>query len=222
MSKQSTVIAMFASRAQAENAIDALTAAGYSRDQISIVAGDHRKADDASPNIGPIEEVGGGMTSGTGAALGGLAGFLGGIVALAIPGIGPIIAAGPLAAGIMGAGLGAAAGGVTGALAGHGIPESEASRYSEAIGRGRVLVTLQTDAENVDDAASLLDRYGAVDIDEPADSVLASSEVRRTSSAPVDSRKLDLGPGVRDKQREREGHVSVYPGVTGSGPTPTS
>lgn len=213
---QSTIVAMFENRTRADQAIDALTSAGYTRDQISVITSDHRKSDPDTPNIGPLEEVGGGMTSGTGAAIGGIAGFIGGIVALAIPGIGPIIAAGPLAAGIMGAGVGAAAGGIAGALKEHGIPEEEAKRYSQAVGRGRVMVTVHTDSGRVDHASAILDRSGACDIDEPAERVGTLAGER------VASRNLDLGPGPLDKQHERERRVNVYPGVTGAGPTPTT
>src|SRR3954453_9299629 len=121
----STVIGLFQSRAAAEHAVSALVNANFPRDAISVVAGDSRDVGDV-PTIAPIESTGS-FDAGTGAAVGGLAGFVGGIIALAIPGIGPILAAGPLAAGMMGSGLGATAGGLVGGLKEHGVPENDAA-----------------------------------------------------------------------------------------------
>jgi hypothetical protein len=141
---------------------------------------------------------------------------------LAIPGIGPVLAAGPLAAGIMGAGLGAAAGGIVGALKSHGVPESHAAAYSSAVKRGGVLVSVHVDEEAVDRAADILDRNGAIDVNDP-DENLESGEIhRKVTPEAVKAARLTPDSSVREKQRERERRVSVYPGITGSGPTVTS
>jgi hypothetical protein len=194
---------------------------GFVRDQISVVAaGSTNVPGTDTPNVGPIENIGSDTEAGTGAAVGSLAGFLAGMVALAIPGVGPIIAAGPLAAGLMGAGIGAAAGGITGALRKHGIPEEQAGRYSAAVGRGGCMVVVHADEARVDRAVNILDREGAINIHEteqPADTATS-----RSRQGAVEAAKLKPGEGVRDRQRENERRVSVYPGITGGGPTLTS
>jgi anti-sigma factor RsiW len=88
------------------------------------------------------------------------------MLALAIPGIGPAIAAGPLAAAIVGASVGAAAGGLIGALTSIGVPEEDARRYSEGIRRGGMLVAVHTNDALADLASGVLERNGAQDIDE--------------------------------------------------------
>jgi hypothetical protein len=124
---------------------------------------------EVAPHITPLESVGGSGSSvdaAGSAAIGGLTGFIAGIAALAIPGVGPILAAGPLAAGIIGATVGAAAGGVVGALRNHGVSEEEAEVYSEAVRRGATLVAVNTSEDRVGQATSILNRNGAVDIEE--------------------------------------------------------
>src|SRR5688572_2138156 len=163
-----TIVGLYNHRSDAENAVEDLVREGFTRDQISVVAPDSSAAPTGGePHIGPIETIGSDTKTGAGAAVGGLAGFLVGVAALAIPGIGPVIAAGPLAAGILGAGLGAAAGGIAGALRQHGIPEHHAGRYSAAVGKGASLVVVHADENRVDHAADVLDRNGAINVDEP-------------------------------------------------------
>jgi hypothetical protein len=163
-----TVAGLFPDRASAEQAIDELKAAGFTGDQIGVAMRD-RTAQGVL-----IEEMGAqaaeGATTGAlgGGLLGGLTGFLIGIGALAIPGIGPVVAGGALAAAfgvaggtaVAGAGIGAAAGGVLGALASVGIPESEARHFETGFREGRVLVTVDAGAR-VLEAMAILDRHGA-------------------------------------------------------------
>jgi uncharacterized protein (TIGR02271 family) len=89
-----------------------------------------------------------------------------GLGALAIPGIGPVIAAGPIVAGLTGAGLGAVAGGVVGALVDMGLPEAEAERYAEGLRRGGALVTAQVADDRVDEAMDIMDRHHPIDLKE--------------------------------------------------------
>jgi uncharacterized protein (TIGR02271 family) len=103
--------------------------------------------------------------AGIGAAIGGIGGLLLGLGALAIPGIGPVVAAGPLAAALTGAGIGAATGGIVGALADLGIPDEEAHMYSESIRRGNTLVVAQVTDSRVNEAAQIMERGGLVDLD---------------------------------------------------------
>jgi hypothetical protein len=97
--------------------------------------------------------------------LGGIAGWLVGIGTLAIPGLGPFVAAGPIMAALSGATVGAAAGGLTGALVGMGMPEYEAKRYEERLRGGNVLISLHTaDRERIRRAKDILEKAGAEDI----------------------------------------------------------
>ncbi|HYO80736.1 MAG TPA: DUF3341 domain-containing protein [Bryobacteraceae bacterium] len=222
----STVIALFESRIAAEHAVEALAGEGFTREHISVIAGDHRTPDANVPNIGPQPGIGSGSDAGSGAAVGGLAGFIGGIIALAIPGIGPLIAAGPLAAGLMGAGIGAATGGLAGALKGHGVPDLEAGRLTDAIRRGRVLVSVHAPESQVDRAAMILDDHGALDVDEPAERVAGTADdqnqIRPLSPGATEGVRLQPGEGMVDKYVHGSRRAQVYPGFTGMGPASTT
>ncbi len=173
-----TVVGIFDSMTEAENAVRALESAGISRDDVSVVANSEAaNSGAASKNTGgSAETAGSGLaTTGTpssvaadagiGAALGGVGGLLLSFAGLAIPGIGPILAAGPIIAALGGAGIGAVAGGVIGALTEAGVPEEEAHYYAEGVRRGQVLVTVKTDETRADQARQVLDSNGAVDVE---------------------------------------------------------
>jgi len=196
---------------------------GFSRDQISVVASQDRVTTSSSdtPHIGPIEQTGSMDDAGEKAAIGGMAGFVIGIAALAIPGIGPLIAAGPLAAALTGAAAGAATGGLIGALSHQGVPEEAAQRYSSAISAGRIMVTVRSDADRVDQAANILDRSGAIDIDEPAEHVSTYETGSRVDPNLQRATRFDESSSLVARQKDRERRVSVYPGITGGGSSPT-
>jgi uncharacterized protein (TIGR02271 family) len=163
-----TVVGLYDEMTDAQRAVQALVEAGIDRDQISMVAGDKdetygttRRAEDADSDWGAT--AGG---AATGAAVGGVGGALLSLSAVAIPGIGPVIAAGPLIAGLVGAGVGAAAGGLVGALIDAGIPEEHAGYYSEGVRRGSILVTAQVADSQADQVVRIMDRYNPIDIDE--------------------------------------------------------
>jgi len=152
-----------------------LIQAGFSRSDISVVASDPKNeysayADDRF--VDPGDDVAKG--AGIGAALGGLGGLLVGLGALAIPGIGPVIAAGPLLAALTGAGVGAVTGGIVGALMDLGIPDEEAHVYSEGLRRGHVLVVAQVPDASADAVTRMMQRAGLVDINRQADTWRAS------------------------------------------------
>lgn len=168
-----TVVGLYDNAADAQRALQELTNSGIARDKISLIAADangeyQRQVGDGS-NV--VEGAGAGALSG--GAFGGVLGLLVGIGALAIPGIGPVIAAGPLAAALgtagataaVGAGIGAATGGVLGALVGIGIPEEDAHVYAEGVRRGGTLVTVSADDASANKVYSILKNSGAVDID---------------------------------------------------------
>jgi hypothetical protein len=215
----STVIALFESRTAAEHAVEALVREGFLREDMSVIAGDHRTPDADVPNIGPQAGIGSGADAGQGAAVGGVAGFIGGIVALAIPGIGPLIAAA-----IMGAGIGAATGGLVGALKGQGVPDLQATQLTDAIRRGRVLVSVHALQDRVDRAAQVLDDHGALDVDEPTERVEShggTDQFRPLSPEAVEGVRLQPGEGLSERARGGR-RAQVFPGFTGMGPASTT
>lgn len=157
-----TVVGLFDSRIQAENAIDKLKRSGYRPEDISIVM---RNPDEAR-EMQEHEGVGGATATGLigGGILGGLAGLLVGLGALAIPGIGPVIAAGPLIAAITGGALGAATGGLIGALVDAGVPEEEARHYHTGVERGGILLAVKVPDGEEPMARTLLQEAGMRDI----------------------------------------------------------
>lgn len=161
-----TVIGLFDSLPDARNVVNQLVNAGFERDHISLVASD-ASGEYQSATEGDIDSSnasGAGAT--TGAVVGGTLGVLLGLGALAIPGIGPVIAAGPLLAGLAGAGVGAVAGGLLGALVDAGVPEEEARYYTEGVRRGGTLVIAKVEDGASDEAAEIMNRNHAVNVKE--------------------------------------------------------
>jgi len=159
-----TIIALYDDFATARRAIEELVAAGYSRENISLVANDATK-EYAGYLADDYDDVEGDEGAGFGAVVGALIG----LGAMAIPGVGPVIAGGSLVAALTGAGLGAAAGAVTGgltaALIDLGVPEADATLYHEGIRRGGALVSIQVPDDSVDVARRILNSYHPVDLD---------------------------------------------------------
>jgi len=169
------VVGLFDTSSDAQAALRDLKSAGFSGNDISFVANNSRGEYgdyDTTTRDGTATEAeeGAGFGATGGAVLGGLAGLLVGLGALAIPGIGPVVAAGTLATTLgstaLGAGLGAAAGGLVGALVGAGVPEEHANVYAEGVRRGGALLTVHANSdEEADRAADIMDRHNVVDID---------------------------------------------------------
>jgi hypothetical protein len=137
-----TVVGLFHNQADAERAIEQLKQAGFSENQIGVAMRDRDRQQELAEGTGT--QVAEGATAGAigGGVLGGVIGLLAGVGALAIPGVGPIIAGGTLASTLAGAGIGAAAGGLLGALIGMGVPEEEARYFDEGFRAGGTLVTV--------------------------------------------------------------------------------
>jgi hypothetical protein len=144
MSKKS-VICIATSRTQAEQIIERLQGAGFSNNDISVLFPDKTGTRDFAHEKGTKAPEGAATGAGTGGVVGGALGWLAGIGALAIPGVGPFIAAGPIMAALSGAAIGATVGGVGGALVGLGIPEYEAKRYEGKVKNGNILISVHTD-----------------------------------------------------------------------------
>src|SRR5947209_4433650 len=157
-----TVVGLFDTRDRAQAAIEQLRSMGIDSNKISVVMRSREEAQDLATDTG----VAGGAVTGAvgGGVLGGLAGLLVGIGALAIPGIGPVVAGGWLATTLVGAGIGAAAGGLVGALVDAGVPEEEARMYQTGVERGGVLVAVQAPDEQESSVRDFLNRNGARDV----------------------------------------------------------
>lgn len=164
-SKNTSVFGMVNDKASLEVAVDALKRAGFSSNDISaLMPDDHGTKDFAHEKHTKAPE--GAVSGGTaGVILGGALGWLVGLGMLAIPGVGPFIAAGPIMAMLAGAGVVGAVGGISGALIGMGLPEFEAKRYETKLHHGRVLLSVHSDSsEEVSRAKEILQRIGAEDI----------------------------------------------------------
>lgn len=153
-----TVSRLFDSYEQARQAVTDLKAAGIPESDISIVANNVDKSHDSDGDGVDDRAEGAGTGAGVGATLGGAAGLLTGLGMLAIPGVGPVVAAGWLASTALGALAGGAAGGVIGALTQAGVDEEDAHVYAEGVRRGGTLVTVRADEDVRADA--ILDRSG--------------------------------------------------------------
>jgi|GEM_PF-152112 len=167
-----TIIRLYDDFATAQEVAHELVNTGFARDNISIMAND--ASGEYSRQIGSSEAdvSGAGAGAGIGAVLGGGVGLLVGAGALAIPGIGPVIAAGPvlsaLATAGVGAGIGAVTGGLVGALVDIGVPEEEAEYYAEGVRRGGAILTIHAPDEAEERAMNIINRSQSVDLDERA------------------------------------------------------
>ena len=153
------------SEAQAITIVERLKAAGFSNDDISVLCPDKAGTKDFAHEQHTKAPEGAATGAGTGGVLGGALGWLVGIGAIAIPGLGPFIAAGPIMAALSGAASGAALGGLTGALIGMGIPEYEAKRYEGKVKEGNVLISVHAeDSIERNRAKTIFEEAGAEDI----------------------------------------------------------
>jgi hypothetical protein len=153
-----TVVGLFGDQPSAERAIQSLKAAGFSEQQIGVAVRDRTQQEAMTEATGTQAAEGAATGAMSGGVVGGVIGLLAGVGALAIPGIGPIIAGGALASTLAGAGIGAAAGGLLGALVGMGIPEEDARHFERGFQEGGVLVTVQAGSRSTEARQILYDR----------------------------------------------------------------
>jgi hypothetical protein len=165
MAKNKSVFGIYSSRSGVENAVTALKDSGFQHSDVSVLLPENLGNREIATQKNTKAPEGATTGAGSGAVIGGTLGWLVGIGALAIPGLGPFIAAGPIMAALAGAGVGGAVGGVTGALVGMGIPEFEAKRYEGRLQKGGILVSVHCDtSEEVKRSKDILQRTGAEDI----------------------------------------------------------
>src|ERR1700683_2182197 len=163
--KNTAVFGIYPEYADVENGVDALKAAGFRNTDISVLFPENVGTKDFAHKKETKAPEGTAAGATTGAVIGGGLGWLAGIGALAIPGLGPFIAAGPIMAALAGVGVGGAVGGIAGALIGMGIPEYEAKRYEGRVKDGGILLSVHSDDSNwTKRAKEILERTGAQDI----------------------------------------------------------
>ena len=163
--KNTAAYGLYSDRVQVEEAIDAFVKARFRPEDISVLFPDNEGTKDFAHEKNTKAPEGAAAGVGAGGAIGGTLGLLVGIGALAIPGLGPFIAAGPIMAALAGMGAGGAVGGLVGALVGMGIPEYEAKRYEGRIKRGNILLSVHADDSKwTDRAEEILKNTGAEDI----------------------------------------------------------
>jgi len=163
--KNTAAFGIYTTRAAVENAVDALKTAGYRNTDISVLFPENEGTKDFAHEKNTKAPEGATAGAGTGLVVGGTLGWLAGIGALAIPGLGPFIAAGPIMAALAGAAVGGTTGGVVGALIGMGFPEYEAKRYEGRVKDGGILLSVHCDnSEWTKKAKEILENTGAEDV----------------------------------------------------------
>ncbi|GIP40483.1 hypothetical protein J31TS4_37630 [Paenibacillus sp. J31TS4] len=235
------IVGVFDTEHEATQAIEELKRQGFSTDDISVIAKNKGDVSNISDETGTKAPEGVATGAATGGLLGGLTGLLAGIGALAIPGIGPIVAAGPIAATLTGAAVGAGTGGLVGGLVGLGIPEEEAKHYESYVNDGKILVMVDSDASRDRGVYSAFRQNHSLNAsmydDEPADrehlargeqltgtQTDVTSRERLDHSSRLDDGRLDDDRSDRslrlreerldvDKERVQTGEVTVHKDV---------
>lgn len=163
--KHIAVFGIYPNRSAVESGVTALKTAGFPNTDISVLFPEGSGTKDFAHEKNTKAPEGAATGAGSGALAGGVLGWIVGIGALAIPGLGPFIAAGPIVAALAGAGVGGTIGGITGALIGMGIPEYEAKRYEGRVKDGGILLSVHSSSsEETKRAKEILERTGAQDI----------------------------------------------------------
>jgi len=202
-----TLTALFDSYEGAEGTVRDLEAAGISHDQISILANRGAAGDRVKVKEGNETGPGAGTGAAVGAVVGGAGGVLAGLGMLAIPGVGPVVAAGWLVSAAVGAvggaAVGGAGGGLIGAMIGNGVPEQDAHVYAEGVRRGGTLVTVRVEEAMVPTAEAILQKYREVDPRSRSQAYRAGGWSRFDENAPAyteaeleEERRLRMPPST--------------------------
>jgi hypothetical protein len=178
--KNTAAFGIYKTRTSTENAVEALQRAGFRAEDISVLLPENVGSKDLKTEKSTKGPEGATAGATTGAVVGGTLGLLAGIGLLAIPGLGPFIAAGPIVAALSGIGAGGVVGGLTGGLIGLGIPEYEAKRYEGRVKEGGILVSIHCDNSDwTKKAKTLLEQTGAEDISSTGESSADSDKSDR-------------------------------------------
>jgi uncharacterized protein (TIGR02271 family) len=198
ISMSKSVFGLVDTESQAEQIVENLKSAGFSNNDISVLFPDKGGTRDFAHEQHTKAPEGAATGAGAGGAVGGVLGWLVGIGSLAIPGVGPLIAAGPIMAALAGAGIGAAVGGLSGALIGMGIPEYEAKQYEGKIKEGNILISVHSEnSEEKDRAKDIFERAGAHDISYTEEEGVPDKEASKSGF-----RKAEDTAGRRPADRE--------------------
>jgi hypothetical protein len=187
--KNTAVFGIYMTRVQAEQGVDRLLSTGFSKDDVSVLMPDETSTREfaTEKNTKAPEGTATGVT--TGGIIGGTLGLLAGIGAIAIPGIGPFIAAGPIMGALAGLGAGGVVGGVIGALVGMGIPEYEAKRYEGRLKEGGILLSVHCNSsEEISRAKDVLKETGADDISSAGEKAVSTHGIDRDTRDEQDIR----------------------------------
>lgn len=179
------IVGVFYTEHEASQAIEDLKAHGFLTEDISVIARNRRDTEALTEETGTKAPEGLASGAATGGILGGVTGLLAGIGALAIPGIGPIIAAGPIAATLTGVAVGAGTGGLVGGLIGLGIPEDEAASYDNYVDEGRILVMVDADNTRADDVYAVFRNHNSANADRYMNDSVPADNAADTSRNPV-------------------------------------
>jgi hypothetical protein len=163
--KNTAAFGIYHDEARLRNGIETLEREGFRLTDISVLYPENVGTKDFAHEKGTKAPEGAATGAGSGAVVGGVLGWLAGVGAIAIPGVGPFLAAGPIMGALAGMGAGGATGGLIGALAGAGIPEYEAKRYEGLVKNGGILISVHCDnSEWTSKAKDILERTGANDV----------------------------------------------------------
>jgi len=181
--KKTAVFGLYPSVAGAERAVDSIVKAGFSHADVSVLMADQQSTRDFAHEKRTKAPEGTTAGVAAGGTIGGTLGLLAGIGALAIPGVGPFIAAGPIMGALAGLGVGGAVGGIVGALVGLGLPEYEAKRFEGRLKDGGVLLSVHCDtSDEITRAKELLERTGASDIASAGEEAVPAASTRDSRS----------------------------------------
>jgi hypothetical protein len=181
--KKTAVFGIYTNRDTVERAADTIVKSGFSASDISVLLPENLGSKQIGTEKATKAPEGAATGATSGAVLGGALGLLAGIGALAIPGVGPFIAAGPIMAALAGMGVGGTVGGITGALIGLGIPEYEAKRYEGRIQKGGILLSVHCDtSDEITRAKEILKSTGAEDISSTGEASADSSKSDRVTA----------------------------------------
>lgn len=190
MASKKAVIGLLSNHAQAELVVGDLQRAGFGNNDISVLFPDKEGTRDFAHEQNTKAPEGAVTGAGAGGAIGGTIGLLAGLGALAIPGVGPLIAAGPIMAALSGAAAGAAVGGITGALVGMGIPEIEAKQYEGRVKNGNILISVHTEDEEARARAKQVLKNGG------------ATDVVSAGEQSVKAERAHPSPQIREEQRD--------------------
>ena len=209
--KKISVYGLFSNGTALSLCVERLKIAGFLNTDISCLMPDRTGNQDIGTEKSTKAPEGSATGTATGVVLGGTIGWLAGVGILAIPGVGPLIAAGPIMASLAGAGLGAAIGGVSGALIGFGIPEYEAKRFEGLIRQGKILLSVHCDtSESIDLAKEIMDACGAADVS-AAKEASVSTDKYATDVDPTAYSDNELGSTELDIDRYLSPKSASYP-----------